>query len=106
MKIAAICDEDTAIGLKLAGIHEVYVPGDTRKLFKEIVSRKDVVILFITERLAEGISREIKEYLLQEERFPIVVEIPDKKGKLAEHVDNISMLIKRAIGIDIERRRL
>ena len=25
MKLAAICDKDTAIGLRLAGVHEVHV---------------------------------------------------------------------------------
>ena len=105
MKIVAMCDEETAIGLKLAGFHEIYIPGDARKIFREVTSRKDVAVLFITERIAEGISKDLKEYLLQREDLPIVVEIPDKKGKLPEHVDNISMLVRRAVGVDIERRR-
>lgn len=33
MKLAALCDKDTGVGLRLAGIHDVYVPdGDARDL--------------------------------------------------------------------------
>ncbi|HEC81441.1 MAG TPA: hypothetical protein ENI42_03325 [Thermoplasmatales archaeon] len=107
MKIAAICDEDTAIGLKLAGVHEVYVPeNNARELFSEVTMRDDVGVLFITEDVADHISRDIKEYLLQRKGFPIVVEIPGKEKAKPEHMDHISLLIKRAVGVDIERKAL
>ncbi|HHH80018.1 MAG TPA: hypothetical protein ENL13_03855 [Thermoplasmatales archaeon] len=107
MKIAAICDEDTAVGLKLAGVHEVYVPeNNIRELFNEVTMRDDVGVLFVTENIADYISREIKEYLLQQKDFPIVVEIPGKEKGKPEHMDHISLLIKRAVGVDIERKAL
>ncbi|HDD57566.1 MAG: hypothetical protein J7K13_01690 [Thermoplasmata archaeon] len=107
MKIAAICDEDTAVGLKLAGVHEVYVPeNNARELFKEVIARDDVGVLFVSENIADILSRDIKEYLLQQKGFPIVVEIPSKEKEKAEHIDHISLLIKRAVGVDIERKAL
>jgi len=107
MKIAAICDEDTAIGLRLAGVHEIYVPeNNAREIFREVTTREDVGVLFITEAIADLISRDIKEYLLQQRGYPIVVEIPGKKEASAEHIDHISLLIKRAVGVDIERKAL
>ncbi|HID25746.1 MAG TPA: hypothetical protein EYP23_04715 [Thermoplasmata archaeon] len=107
MKIAALCDEDTAIGLRFAGVHEVYVPeNNARELFSEVTGRDDIGVLFITESIADFIAREIKEYLLQQRSFPIVVEIPGKEEGKPEHMDHISLLIKRAVGVDIERKAL
>ncbi|HEC94990.1 MAG TPA: V-type ATP synthase subunit F [Thermoplasmatales archaeon] len=107
MKIAALCDEDTAIGFRLAGVHEVYVPeNNARELFSEVTGRDDIGVLFITENIADLIAREIKEYLLQQRNFPIVVEIPGKAEGKPEHMDHISLLIKRAVGVDIERKVL
>lgn len=106
MKIAAICDEYLAIGLELAGVHEVYVPeGNEREIFNEIIEREDVGILFITENIAKVLRRDLKEFFLQGKRFPIIVEIPGKE-KVEGYVDNISALIKRAVGISIDRRAL
>jgi len=106
MKIVAICDEDTALGLELAGIHEVYVPdGDEREIFHEIIEREDVGIMFVTEDVAKSISRDLKEFFLQGKEFPIIVEIPGKE-KVEGYIDNISSLIKRAVGVSVERRAL
>jgi vacuolar-type H+-ATPase subunit F/Vma7 len=105
MKVVAICDEDTGIGLRLAGVHEVYIPEkEARELFNEIVTREDVAVLFVSERIADTLSREIKDYILQEGGFPIIVEIPGKEK--IERVDLISLLIKRAVGVEIERKAL
>jgi len=106
MKIVAICDETIAIGLELAGVHEVYVPeGDERELFHDVIERDDVGVLFITENIARSISRELKDFFLQGKEFPIIVEIPGKE-KVEGYIDHISALIKRAVGISIDRRAL
>ena len=37
MKMTVLCDKDTAVGLRLAGIKETYTPnGDAVKIFNEI----------------------------------------------------------------------
>lgn len=106
MKIVAICDDDTAIGLELAGVHEVYVPeGDERELFHDILEREDVGIMLVTENVARSISKDLREFFLRGKEFPIIVEIPGKE-KIEGYMDNISTLIKRAVGINIERRAI
>ena len=106
MKIVAICDETTAVGLELAGVHEVYVPeGDEREIFRDIINREDVGIMFITENIAKSINRELKEFFLQGKEFPIIVEIPGKE-RVEGYIDNISTLIKRAVGVSVDRRAL
>ena len=105
MKIAALCDKDTAVGLQLAGIKETYVSDkDTRNLWSEISEREDIGIVFITEKVAEELQRELKDFRLQN-NIPIILEIPDKKGRLKEHIDFVSHLIKKAVGVEISKEK-
>jgi len=104
MKIAGICDNDTAMGLRLAGIKEVYVPkGDAVKIWNEISDRDDIGIVFITETIVEDIGKYLKDYRIRN-NVPIVVEIPDKKGRRSEHLDFVSHLIKKAVGVEVDKK--
>ena len=104
MKIAGICDNDTAMGLRLAGIKDVYVPnGDAVKIWNEISDRDDIGIVFITEKIVEDIGNYLKDYRIRN-NVPIVVEIPDKKGRKSEHLDFVSHLIKKAVGVEVDKK--
>jgi len=103
MKIACICDNDTAMGFRLAGIKDVYVPkNDGVKIWNEISDRDDIGIVFVTEKIAEDIGKYLKDYRIRN-NIPIVVEIPDKKGRKKDHVDFVSHLIKKAVGVEINK---
>jgi len=103
MKIAGICNKDTAVGLRFAGVQELYVPDeDAVNIWKELSERDDIGVVFVTEKIAEDISRELNEYRLRN-TLPIVVEIPDKKGRRKDHMDYVSQLIKKAVGIEISK---
>ena len=105
MKIAAICDNDTAVGLRLAGLQELYVPDDDAvKIWNQISERDDIGIVFITEKIAEDIGKHLKEYRIRN-NIPIVVEIPDKKGRKKDHLDFVSHLIKKAVGVEISKEK-
>ncbi|GAH02809.1 MAG: hypothetical protein KAI20_00150 [Thermoplasmatales archaeon] len=105
MKLAALCDEDTAVGLRLAGIKETYVPKeDSAKIWKELSERDDIGIIFITEQIVEDLQRELKDFRLQN-NIPIILEIPDKKGRLQDHADFVSHLIKKAVGVEISKEK-
>jgi len=105
MKLAALCDKDTAVGLQLAGIKETYVlKEDSAKIWKELSERDDIGIIFITERIAEDLQRELKDFRLQN-NIPIILEIPDKKGRLQDRVDFVSHLIKKAVGVEIGKEK-
>ena len=41
--------------------------------------------------------------MLKMQKTPIIVEIPDKKGRIKDHVDYISRLIKKAVGVEVEK---
>ena len=103
MKLAALCDRDTAVGLRLAGIQEIYVSeGNEVKLWNQISERNDIGIVFINEKIAEDLDKDLKEYRLRN-NVPIIIEIPDKKGRRKDHVDFVSHLIKKAVGVEINK---
>ena len=103
MKLAALCDKDTAVGLRLAGIQEIYVSeGNEVKLWNQISERDDIGIVFINEKIAEGLDKDLKEYRLRN-NVPIIIEITDKKGRRKDHVDFVSHLIKKAVGVEINK---
>ena len=105
MRLAALCDKDTAVGLRLAGIQELYVPnGNAKEIWNQISERDDIGILFVTEKISEDLGKYLKEFRIRN-NIPIVVEIPDKKGRIKDHVDFISHVIKKAVGVEISKER-
>lgn len=99
MKIACIGDRETVTLMKLAGAAYCEIAGDVEKQFDEIVSRQDVGILVMNERVAQRIKKRIYNYRLLNDT-PVIVEIPDKMGKVGE--DSIRKLIMRAVGVDVK----
>ena len=105
MKIAALVDRDTAVGLRLAGIKDVFIPKDgVIKLWSEITDRDDIGIVFITEKIAEDLDKHLKDYRLRN-NIPIFIEIPDKNGRKKDHVDFVSHLIKKAVGVEVGKEK-
>ena len=105
MKLAALCDSETAIGLRFAGVHDLYLTQQetVHAMFQELIKRTDVGIVIITEKIAQDLGNTLKDFRIHQKQ-PIFVEIPDKKGKLEDHVDIVSHLIKRAVGIDVSKK--
>ena len=109
MKIIAFCDKDTAVGLRLTGVKDTIVPkedlSDAVNLWNTIEEEsQDIGLIIVTEELAEHIGQQINEYRLRN-MIPIVVEIPDKYGKKKDHIDYVSYLIKKAVGMEINKER-
>ena len=99
MKLIGICDKDTAVGMRLAGVKDLYIPnGDVVKIWDEISDRNDIGIIFITEKIVEAIYDRLNDYRVRN-ILPIIVEIPDKNGRRRDHMDYISNLIKKAVGV-------
>jgi len=106
LKLAGLCDKDTAVGLRLAGVKELFIPeGNELALWNQIKERDDIGILFITEKFVQTLDKHLKDYRIIN-NVPIIVEIPDKKGRKLEHVDFVSHLIKKAVGIEVEKDKI
>ncbi|MCD6171534.1 MAG: V-type ATP synthase subunit F [Thermoplasmata archaeon] len=99
MKIACIGDEDTVALLRLAGASHCVVADDVSRQFDELVKNEEVEILVINEKYAEKIRDKILSFMLLNDK-PIIVEIPDKKGKIKERKEIIRKFIIRAVGVD------
>ena len=100
MKIVAFGDNETLTALRLAGLTETY--GTTDK-FHECTTDTEVALILITEKLAAELSSHINE-IRQQKLFPIIVEIPDKGGP-QEKEDKIVRIIKRAVGVELEKEK-
>ena len=55
------------------------------------------------KKIAEELGKDLKDFRLIN-NIPIIVEIPDKKGRKKEHVDFVSHLIKKAVGIEVSKK--
>lgn len=101
MKITGLLDKDTATAFRLAGIKDIYISnGNALKKWEEIIQRNDIGIILITERISDEIKIKINDFRLKN-TIPIIVEVPDKNGRIVDHIDYISNLIKKAVGVDI-----
>ena len=106
MNIAGFCDNDTAMALRLAGIREIHVPekGEELKTWNVLSERDDIGVIFVTEQIVESLGKHLKDYRTRN-ILPIIVEIPDKTGRIKDHEDYVSHLIKKAVGVDISKEK-
>ena len=72
------------------------------ELWNEISIKDDIGIIFITEVVAEALDKYLKDFRIRN-NLPIIVEIPDKNGRKKDHVDFVSHLIKKAVGIEVNK---
>lgn len=106
--IAVIGDAETASGFRLAGVTKVHECStdmeDVARVLDEMV-RDEVAIVIISERIA-AIARnkeKIREINAKKSGvIPVIIEVPDKKGPMVDAVDEIGLLIKRAVGVAIK----
>jgi V/A-type H+-transporting ATPase subunit F len=101
MKYYIIGDEDTVLGFGMVGVKGRIVRDakDAEEAFMTVLSDKDLGILIIPERTADLIRPLVDKYLFTE-KFPLIVEIPDRTGPLPGK-PNIREMVNRAIGIKL-----
>ncbi|MHC1610620.1 MAG: V-type ATP synthase subunit F [Candidatus Methanospirareceae archaeon] len=106
--VAVIGDPETVTGFRLAGVREVYEyssgEGEDIPRVLDKVAREGVPIILINERFAaERRTREkIREINAKKKGVvPIILEIPDKKGPMEKEIDEIGLLIRRAVGVAV-----
>jgi len=101
MKMAVIGDEDTVALFTFAGVGRgVVAGGEVAAQLDELVEDPDIGVIIITERIADTLLDKITKIKLQRE-LPIIVEIPDKRGREEEREDSLDALIRRAVGVEI-----
>ncbi|MFP4006054.1 MAG: V-type ATP synthase subunit F [Candidatus Hadarchaeia archaeon] len=107
MKIASLTDSKTRKGLKLAGVKESYKAENkekAEKIFEDLTKNDEIGLIIITEDIAQKIDDKLEKF--REERegtIPALIEIPGEEGSVPERRRILDKLVKRAVGINIER---
>jgi V/A-type H+/Na+-transporting ATPase subunit F len=102
MQIYLISDNrDTLVGMRLAGVKGTIVNDkkEAEKLLESLLKNKNIGIVLITERLAEGMREKI-DYIKIKRDLPLLVEIPDRFGSIKDE-NYITSYIKDSIGINV-----
>ena len=101
MKYYIIGDEDAVLGFGMVGVQgsSVRTPQEAEEAFKAALADRDIGIVIITERIAELIRPLVDDYMFTEE-FPLIVEVPDRQGKVIGKA-SLREMVNRAIGIKL-----
>jgi V/A-type H+/Na+-transporting ATPase subunit F len=101
MKYHIIGDEDTVLGFGMVGVEGrvAETPAEAEAAFRAALEIKELGIIVITERTAELIRPVLDPYVLSR-RFPLVVEIPDRRGPMPGR-KSVREMVTEAIGIKL-----
>lgn len=101
MKYFVIGDEDTVLGFGMVGVRGSVAAtvAEAEAAFDAAMADKDIGILVITERSAELIRPRVDRLLFSDD-FPLIVEIPDRRGRMSGR-PTIRETVNTAIGIKL-----
>jgi V/A-type H+-transporting ATPase subunit F len=99
MKYSIIGDEDVVLGFEMVGVsgRTARDPEEARRAFHAALEDKETGIVIITERVADMIRPLVDRFLFTES-FPLIVEIPDRRGRQPDR-PGIRELVNAAIGV-------
>jgi V/A-type H+-transporting ATPase subunit F len=101
MKYFIIGDEDALLGFGMVGVQgrTVRTAAEAEDAFRTVLEDPNVGIILITERAADLIRPQVDRFIFTE-RFPLIVEIPDRQGRLPDR-PGIREMVNAAIGIKL-----
>lgn len=101
MQIHIIADNETVTGFVSVGVQGTVAtaPEEVAQALQQALQIDGIGLILISERLA-GYVREQIDRLTFEAHFPLVIEIPDRKGPLKDRID-IHEIVRRAVGVKI-----
>lgn len=105
-KIAVIADSATSTGFRLAGIENTFSlskQDEAEAKLSELLSDPSYGIIIVTERLLEHCDWRLKKRV-EATAKPIVVPVPDSQGQI-EQEESLAALIKRALGVDLSKKK-
>lgn len=104
-KLAVIADSATCTGFRMAGVESTFALSGTEAESKlsDLLSDTSYGIVIVTERLLETCDWRLKKRV-EATAKPIVVPIPDSGGPI-EQSESLSMLVKRALGLDLSKKK-
>jgi len=94
-------DEDTVLGFGMVGVdgRVATTVAEAEAAFDAAMADKDIGILVVTERAAQLIRPRVDRLLFSDD-FPLIVEIPDRRGRMPDR-PTIRETVNSAIGIKL-----
>jgi V/A-type H+/Na+-transporting ATPase subunit F len=101
MKYFIVGDEDSVLGFGMVWVEGrvAETAAEAEAAFRAALELKEIGIIVITERAAELIRPVLDPYVLSR-RFPLVVEIPDRRGPVPGR-KSVREMVTEAIGIKL-----
>ncbi len=101
MKYSVIGDEDTVLGFEMVGVSGkiVHDADEAQRAFQTAIEDRETGIVIITERIADMMRSVVDKYQFTVS-FPLIVEIPDRKGSPLGR-PGIREMVNTAIGIKL-----
>ncbi len=99
-KIGVIGDSASVAGFRSVGL-DVFPceTGEEAKTAVHRLAKEEYAIIYITEKLAAEIPKEIDRY--QDQMLPAIIPIPDRHGTDGTGMRNVKRAVERAVGADI-----
>ncbi|MFH1750582.1 MAG: V-type ATP synthase subunit F [Candidatus Micrarchaeota archaeon] len=100
-KILVLGDRDLAMGFKLVGVKEAIICSqeDADSKLNELLQRQDAGIIIFQDEFYSYLSHKTKK-LIETVPKPVVVSVG---VKAASSMENLQAMIKRAIGISLDK---
>ncbi|MGP3667038.1 MAG: V-type ATP synthase subunit F [Candidatus Bathyarchaeota archaeon] len=102
-KIALVADVETASFFKASGLKLAYGVKDGKeaeKIIWDLAKNPDVVILMVTEAIADQVKPVLDE--VSRKIYPTVIVIPGKEGPIVGRESPILSLVRKTIGVEIK----
>jgi V/A-type H+-transporting ATPase subunit F len=101
MKYSIIGDEDAVLSFGMVGVSGKIAtnPDEARNAFQETLEDEEVGIILVTESVADMMRSTVEKYLFTA-NFPLIVEIPDRKGAKPGR-PGMKEMVNAAIGIKL-----
>ncbi len=100
MEIAVVADPHVATAFRLAGITRSYETGNAQQMLAALLQDEAIALIIITESLAQECRALIDRQRASTRMLPLIVEVPAFSGPRRQGDDQISRIIKRALGMD------
>ena len=99
-KVAVMGDRDSIYGFAAVGL-EPFPVTDAHEASAKLreLAESGYAVIYVTEALAEGLSREIAYY--GERQLPAIILIPGISGNTGKGIQAVKRSVERAVGSDI-----
>lgn len=100
-KIGVMGDRDSIYGFAAVGLTPFFTDGDENpgSILKSLVESNEYAVIYITEKVAKDIEKEISFYSKRE--LPSIILIPGINGNTGNGIKSVKESVEKAVGSDI-----